>query len=193
MKIYAFDFDGTLTTRDTFVEFIRFVRGNKEALLGFLRFSPLLLLMKAGIYPNGKCKRQLFTHFFKDMPVETFSDYCQRFARERASLLRQKGVDTLREALAAGHQAVIITASPCEWVQLFFPDVEVIGTRIEILDGKVTGRFASRNCYGKEKVRRLLDRFPERDTYELIVYGDSRGDHQLLDIADEGYYKPFRR
>jgi phosphoserine phosphatase len=40
MKIYAFDFDGTLTTRDTLIDFIRFVRGDKATLLGLLRFSP---------------------------------------------------------------------------------------------------------------------------------------------------------
>ncbi|MBQ7424356.1 MAG: haloacid dehalogenase-like hydrolase [Prevotella sp.] len=193
MRIYAFDFDGTLTTRDTFVEFIRFVRGDKEALLGFLRFSLLLILMKLGVYPNGKCKRQVFTHFFKNMPVSTFDDYCQRFARERSALLRQKGVEAIRQAQAEGSKVVVVSASPVNWVQPFLPDVEVIGTQIEVMNDKLTGRFASRNCYGEEKVRRLLERFPERNTYELIAYGDSKGDHQLLDAADEGYYKPFRR
>ena len=45
-KVYAFDFDGTLTTKDTLIEFIRFARGNTTFLLGFLLFSPLLVLMK---------------------------------------------------------------------------------------------------------------------------------------------------
>ena len=30
MKIYAFDFDGTLTRRDTFIEFIRYVFGTRR-------------------------------------------------------------------------------------------------------------------------------------------------------------------
>ena len=32
MKIYAFDFDGTLTRRDTFIEFIRYVFGTRRML-----------------------------------------------------------------------------------------------------------------------------------------------------------------
>ena len=37
MTIHAFDFDGTLTRRDTLIEFIRYVKGNKEFLIGFLK------------------------------------------------------------------------------------------------------------------------------------------------------------
>lgn len=52
LKIHAFDFDGTLTNRDTLLEFIRFVRGDKAFFLCMLRYLPLLLLMKLGLYPN---------------------------------------------------------------------------------------------------------------------------------------------
>ena len=48
------------------------------------------------------------------------------------------------------------------------------------------------NCYGEEKVKRLLQLYPERTEYWLTAYGDSRGDTELLDFANESYYKPFR-
>ena len=57
MTIHAFDFDGTLTKRDTLIEFIRYVKGNKEFLLGFLKHLHLLILMKIGFMPNWKTKR----------------------------------------------------------------------------------------------------------------------------------------
>ena len=53
-KIYAFDFDGTLTRSDSLIEFIRFAKGDKDFALCFLRYLPLLLLMKIGLYPNWK-------------------------------------------------------------------------------------------------------------------------------------------
>lgn len=34
--------------------------------------------------------------------------------------------------------------------------------------------------------------FPNRSEYYLIAFGDSRGDKELLEYADEGHYKPFR-
>ena len=51
-KLFVFDFDGTLTNADTLLEFIRFACGRKRMLLGFLLYSPLLVLMKARLYPN---------------------------------------------------------------------------------------------------------------------------------------------
>ena len=61
-KIYAFDFDGTLTTRDSFLEFIRYVCGNWAFCKGILRYSPLLVLMKLGYYPNWKAKQKCLPH-----------------------------------------------------------------------------------------------------------------------------------
>ena len=70
MKIYAFDFDGTLTRRDTFIEFIRYVFGTRRMLAGILRFAPILVLMKLGRYPNWKAKQLIFAHHYAGMRIE---------------------------------------------------------------------------------------------------------------------------
>ena len=194
-KIYAFDFDGTLTRRDTLLEFILFAKGLKAFLLCFLRYSPLLVLMKAGLYPNWKAKQRVFSHCFKGMAEEDFNALCARFAKEKAGLLRPKGMQKLREVLAEGGKAVIISASVNNWVEPFFAGmggIYVVGTMIGVSEGRLTGRFATKNCYGGEKVKRLLQLYPERTQYWLTAYGDSRGDFELLDFANEAYYKPFK-
>ena len=48
----------------------------------------------------------------------------------------------------------------------------------------ITGRFKTPNCYGQQKVERLLELEPARDTYLLYAYGDSLGDRELLALAD---------
>lgn len=53
--------------------------------------------------------------------------------------------------------------------------------------------FSTPNCYGAEKVKRLLTKYPDRDFYRLVVYGDSRGDRELLSIADESHYRFLQR
>ena len=70
--------------------------------------------------------------------------------------------------------------------------MRIVGTRIEVENGMVTGRFLTPNCYGEEKVRRLLEVLPDRRLYHLTAYGDSRGDRALLAYADEAHFKPFR-
>lgn len=191
-KIVASDFDGTLTSKDTLLEFIRFAKGNVRCLIGFLLFSPLIALMFMKLYPNYKSKQKLFSYFFKGMPIEEFNRLGRDFASSSKHLLRLGGQEMIRKSREEGTEVVVVSASIDNWVQPFFPELKVIGTQIEVENGRLTGRFLSKNCYGQEKINRLLELFPDRENYYLIAYGDSNGDRKLLDFADESYYKPFR-
>ena len=195
-QIVAFDFDGTLTTKDTLIEFIRYACGTRAFLFGFLRYAHLLVLMKLGLYPNWKAKQKVFAHFFEGMKIEEFDGLCQRFAKGNQHLLRPKGVEAIQQALDEGAEVLIVSASIDNWVKAFFNTKEtslrVVGTQIEIKDGLLTGCFLTKNCYGQEKVNRILALYPNRSEYHLTAYGDSRGDKELLTFADESHYKPFR-
>ena len=191
-KIYAFDFDGTLTTSDTLIAFIRYAKGTWAFCLGFLKYSPLLVLMNLGLYPNYKAKQKVFAHFFKGMELETFDALCRQFADTHRGLLRPDGIKAVEQAQAEGADVVIVSASIDNWVQPFFPSVKVLGTQIEVEEGRLTGHFLTKNCYGQEKVERIIAIYPERQTYQLVAFGDSRGDRELLAYADESHYKPFR-
>lgn len=198
-KLYCFDFDGTLTTCDTLLEFIKYAKGRGRFLMVFLMYSPLLVMMKLHLYPNWKAKQQIFAHLFAGMRIEKFDALCRGFAEESQHLLRPKGITLMHEALVAGAQVFIVSASIDNWVRPFFDirnlkDVQVLGTQIEVEDGKLTGRFKSNNCYGKEKVHRIAEVLKsfERSEYEIEAFGDSRGDKEMLAFADKGHFKPFR-
>ena len=199
-KIYAFDFDGTLTTKDTLLVFIRYACGFWLFALGFLRYSPLLVLMKLGLYPNWKVKQKVFSFFFKGMTIEDFDDLCQRFAQDNHHLLRPQGIEAMNQAFSDGAEVIIVSASIDNWVKPFFENLSnqnnrsilILGTQIEVKDGLLTGRFLTKNCYGQEKVNRIMALYPHRENYHLTAYGDSRGDKELLAFADESHYKPFR-
>jgi HAD superfamily hydrolase (TIGR01490 family) len=191
-KVVVFDFDGTLTKKDTFVAFIRYACGNRAFVLGFLWYAPLLMLMILHLYPNDKAKQRVFSHFFKGMSLKTFDNLCQRFARDNRHLLRPQGIQTLQQAQADGSDVLIVSASIDNWVEPFFPETKVLGTQVEVKDGRLSGRFLSKNCYGQEKINRLLEKYPHREEYHLTAYGDSRGDKELLAFADESHFKPFR-
>lgn len=198
-KIYCFDFDGTLTTSDTLLEFIKYAKGTSRFLMVFLMYSPLLVMMKLHLYPNWKAKQQIFAHLFAGMRIEKFDALCRGFAEESQHLLRPKGITLMHEALVAGAQVFIVSASIDNWVRPFFDirnlkGIQVLGTQIEVEDGKLTGRFKSNNCYGKEKVHRIAEALKsfERSEYEIEAFGDSRGDKEMLAFADKGHFKPFR-
>ncbi|MBM6993043.1 MAG: haloacid dehalogenase-like hydrolase [Prevotella sp.] len=120
--VYIFDFDGTLTTKDTLLEFIRYAKGTGPLLLGFLLHAPLLVLMKLRLYPNYKAKQRLFSYYFKGMTLTDFNAVCKRFAHDnRTKLLRPQALDTLHDAQSHGHRILIVSASIDNWVRPFFP------------------------------------------------------------------------
>lgn len=204
-KLYIFDFDGTLTTRDTLLQFIIYARGMWRFVIGFLVHSPLLVLMKLKLYPNYRAKQRIFAWFFRGTTDEHFNYLCRQFAADNASLIRPEAKAKLNGLLADGEEVCIVSASIDNWVSPFFDSMatrdgshlHVLGTQVECdSKGMLTGRFLTNNCYGAEKVRRLLLQYPElktdRNSFYVEAYGDSRGDRELLAFADKAYYKPFR-
>lgn len=191
-KIAAFDFDGTLTTHDTFIEILRYTFGTKALLSGLLRYAPQLVLMKLHLYPNYKAKEKVFSYFFKGMEYVKFSRLCDVFSIQCKYLERRNAMRAVRQQKKEGAEIVIISASVYDWVEPFVYADAYLCTEVEVVDGRLTGRFLTKNCYGQEKVNRLLEKYPDRSTYYLTAYGDSRGDKELLAFADESHYKPFR-
>lgn len=194
-QIYIYDFDGTLTRRDSFLDFIRYTCGSRSLYCGLLLFSPLLILMKLRLYANGRAKERLFTHFFQGMSIRVFDDLCAKYGLSRADLLLDAARKAVNEVASNGYRIFIVSASVDRWVLPFFrdvPNVTVIGTQIEVENGLITGRFSTPNCYGVEKVRRIQALLPYREQYKLIAHGDSRGDKEMLNYADQGYFRPFR-
>ncbi|RZL13769.1 MAG: haloacid dehalogenase-like hydrolase [Pedobacter sp.] len=196
LTVAVFDFDGTLTTKDTFVEFIRFAKGSLACYAGFLLFSPLLVAMKLKIYPNWKAKQQIFSYFFKNTPISTFNAWGVDFTKEIDKILRPEALEVLKVHQEQRNRVIVVSASIENWILPWSTKMgigETLATKIEIDEkGLLTGRFSGRNCYGQEKVDRLASILPARSEYRLMVYGDSWGDKELLESADEGFYRKFK-
>lgn len=191
-SIIVSDFDGTLTVRDTMFDIIRFQRGSRGLFLLMVRLLPWLVLMKAGLYSHHRAKERLLAVCFRGVSESDFLSFARRFAiSRRDAIMRPSLLATLREARQRGAEVVVVTASPEEWVREFVPGLRVVGTRLEFSPEGFTGRFATPNCYGAEKVRRLVEAFPDlatrRADFHITAYGDSRGDRELLAFADEAH------
>ena len=188
--IAVFDLDGTLTTKDTLLEFIKFACGVPRLYWGFLLFCPILILMKLHLFPNWKAKQMFFSHFFKGWEYNDFKAKGQLFANEIEKMENRKMLEKLNDHLNHSDVVYVISASIFEWVQPWCKKIgvsRVLATQIEVdANGIISGRFATKNCYGKEKVRRLLEVEPERRSYILYAYGDSRGDKEMIAFSDYG-------
>lgn len=194
--IAVFDFDGTITRKDTLLEFIKFSKGKRQFYFGFFLFSPLLVAMKLKLYPNWKAKQKLFSYFYKSISIKLFDEWGNRFSFEIDKIVRPKAMETIKLHKENSDKIVIISASIENWIKPWAEktDVEIVfATKIETdKNGLLSGRFLTKNCYGQEKVNRLLEMFPDRKDYKFIAYGDSRGDKELINFADEGFYNKFK-
>lgn len=193
--IAFFDFDGTITTKDTLLEFIKYCKGTINFYFGFLLHSPWLVAYKLKIISNQKAKEKVLSYFFKNTPVETFENYCARFAADIVpTLVRPGALEEIKELLAAGVSVVIVSASPVNWVSKWAAQhsLQTIATTLTTNQGKLTGDIEGKNCHGEEKVRRIKALFKLSEYETVYAYGDSSGDKPMLSLANRKHYKPFR-
>lgn len=110
-SITAFDFDGTLTLRDTFPLFLRHIVGKRRAFWMLLQASPTLIYIKLRRADGGKIKERLLGQCLTGLSEEAFTYICQTFATTHQNILRPSTVRALRNAQQRGDHVVIVTAS----------------------------------------------------------------------------------
>ncbi len=194
LGIAAFDFDGTLTTKDTLFQFIIFCVGWPKFILGLVIFSPIFLLYLLRLKSNSEAKEILFKLYFGGMPFTVFQNYCKNFKINISQMLNNEAINKYNWHKNNNHKLIIISASVENWILPWAHEMgfaKVIGTKIEVKDGLLTGKFQSKNCHGAEKVIRLKAEFANLKDYTLYAYGDSNGDTELLKEADFSFFRKF--
>jgi phosphatidylglycerophosphatase C len=191
--VAAFDFDGTMTRRDTLLPFLLHTLGGSAVFRHGLVLSPTLLGYGLGLIDNGVAKERVLMHCLSGMRYGELQEQGERFAKlTLPGLLRPEALARLAWHKASGHRCVAISASLDLYVRPWAVSAgfdDVIATHLETHDGCVTGRLLDGNCYGPEKVRRLAALLGDKSGYTLYAYGDSRGDRELLTCADHAYYR----
>lgn len=196
MNVLAlFDFDGTITRKDSFKEFLLYCFGKHNLEKAFLANLHYLLAWKAGIISNGKAKERIHQYFFKGWQSQDFEQKCEQFARNYlVPICKRTALDAIKKHQNQGHRVIIVSAS----YELYLSELgrqlkaEAIGTQVSIGDDfKLTGKFKGKNCSGPEKVSRLEKYLNLQDYEEIYAYGDSKGDRDMLELADHKYYRHF--
>lgn len=196
-KVLAlFDFDGTLTKKDTMFEFIRFSKGNLMLLIGLIISFPILVLYKLGFYSNEKAKEFFLSFFFKGSNIDDLFKIGKKFANARIEKILYKDAKKAIEwHKSNNHKIIVISASIDIWLSEWCKKnkIHLISTKLHVKNGKISGRLLTKNCFGPEKVNRLKKEFNLSKFSLIYAYGDSRGDKEMLSLADKGYYREFKK
>lgn len=193
-KLALFDFDGTITKKDSFLAFIKFYKGEWTFWKGMFLLSPVLILYKLKILPNWKAKQYVLTHFFHGEKEVEFNRKGEAFSSVVIpKLVRKKAKNKLYWHIARGDEVVVVTASAQNWVKPWTDQlgIDLIATELETKDNLLTGKILGKNCYGPEKVTRVCELRELRSYEDIYVYGDSKGDKELLDIGTQRFYRKF--
>ena len=194
-RIAFFDFDGTITTKDSFLELIKFQKGTLLFYIGFLLNAPFLLAYKLKIISNSRAKERILKFFFNKTTLADFQLKCDEFAMQNLpEMVRPKAIIEIRMLQELGAEVVIVSASAKNWLLKWAEaqQVALITTLLEVRNEKITGCIEGKNCYGKEKVARIRSQFDLSQYDEIYCYGDTSGDTPMLALATHVFYKPFR-
>ena len=191
-----FDFDGTITDKDSFLKFLIYSGGYPKFLACLFLNSIFILLKLTGLYPNYRLKERFFAFFFKGKPEREIKDLGKRFSDE---ILPGYIYDSAKKLLSwhesKQHEIVILTASSNLWLGSWADKsgFELIGTEFEVQNGLFTGKIKGKNCYGIEKKNRIteyLELYPFEHRY---AYGDSKSDAYYLDLSKYSYLFPLTK
>lgn len=194
-RIAFFDFDGTITSKDTLLENIKFHKGAAWFYIGFLLNSPYLVAFKTKLISNQTAKEKVLKFFFGGNDEVSFQKKCDAFAEEKLpSFIRPKAMEEIKKHLALGTKVVIVSASASNWIRKWSEahNIQVISTTLEINNNKLTGNITGKNCYGEEKVALIKQHYNLQDYNEIYCYGDTSSDKPMLQLGTISFYKPFR-
>ena len=184
--VAAFDFDGTLTRRDTLLPFLRRACGHWP----IARAAAIAARRARG---RDAFKVVLIGELFRGWPAERLDTLGRTYVPALLGALRPESLERLDWHRRRGHAVVIVSASLGAYLRPLADRlgldgalaVELVADAGGTLTGEVVGGL---NTRGPEKVARLeawLDtRFGPAADIELWAYGDSSGDDELLAIAD---------
>jgi phosphatidylglycerophosphatase C len=183
--VAAFDFDGTLTRRDTLLPFLRRACGRwgiVRAAIGARRARG-----------RDAFKVALVGQLFRGWPAERLERLGHAYVPTVLAALRPGLRERLDWHRRRGHAVVIVSASLGAYLRPLADRLGIDGAlAVELVadaEGTLTGEVVGGlNNRGPEKVARLrawLDaRFGPGTDVELWAYGDSSGDADLLAIAE---------
>ena len=191
--VAAFDFDGTLSQRDTLLPFLARGLGWPRFALLLLRCLPHLAGHALGLVRNDIAKARLLEAALAGRSLADIQTWTDRWiAGGLTGRLRPWTQGRLAWHQQAGHCCVLVSASPDIYLRRVAADLGFDGlvcTEMQVQSDRLTGQMQTPNCHGEQKVLRLqawLDsRFGSAGTADVVLYayGDTAGDKPMLRMA----------
>jgi phosphatidylglycerophosphatase C len=192
MDLALFDFDGTITTRGTYPEFVRFAARPARKIVGGVLLAPLILGYRVGFVSDRTVRAAISRVAFWRADPNRLKALGERFATDvLPGTVRSEAFERIRWHQARGDRVVVVSAALDVYLEPWglVHGVDVICTRLEVVGGRCTGRYVRGDCCGDEKARRARERYTLGEFEMVYAYGDTDEDQAMLAMADRPYYR----
>lgn len=192
MDLALFDFDHTITTRDTFTDFVHCALPARRLAFGKALLAPAIAGYRLGAVSAHTIRAQVVRVAFSGVRHARLLDIAQSYARTALPrVVRPEMQAAIERHCAAGDTVVVVSASLdlylAEWCRM--QGVQLLCSSLEARDGVLTGRFAGPQCDGDEKARRVRATFDLGAYARIHAYGDSDGDRAMLALAHRRVFR----
>ena len=187
-----FDFDGTLTAGESFPSFLRLVVPPARLYWGGMLAAPLVLAYRCRLLSGNVVRAAILRIAARGLDAETVAAAGERHARDVVpATLRPEMLARMRWHRECGDTVVVVsgTFDVCIRAWCEAEGIALLASTLEQRDGRLTGRYASLQCTGEEKVRRIRTTFDLSAFSRLYAYGDTVEDLPMLALADEVVYR----
>jgi HAD superfamily hydrolase (TIGR01490 family) len=190
VAVAFFDFDGTLTTGDTLMPFLKFVVGKPRYYWNLLLVSPVLIAYLLNMVRNDVAKESVLKRYLAGYKIDELFSLGERFGKEVIPhMLRAEGMERLRWHQRQGHECVLVSASLDIWLRSWAAQqgfTASLTTQLSVINGRVSGDIKGSNCYGDEKVKKIMTYTPDIHERESYAYGDTDTDVPMLKAVKNG-------
>jgi phosphatidylglycerophosphatase C len=186
VKAAFFDLDGTLTVGDSFPRFLAALRGWPLTWAGYALACIVgpFTRGQGAFDTRGRIKLTLLWLLARGVRVAD--------ATAAGTTLKNKitwnsaMLERLRRHHAEGHRVVIVTGAPTIYLANFLDDLpidEIIGSELEIRNGRLTGRLAGVNCVREAKAAIVQHWLTRHQPEETWGYGNAPHDLPMLKLV----------
>jgi|TARA_A100001015_G_C15043422_1_gene741548 phosphatidylglycerophosphatase C len=193
MNLYLFDFDGTISDKDSMIAFIFFIKKKHKLIISLVLSLPYIFKYLFGIIAKSKFKESLLIQIFKEFTEDELRNASISFSTYFIkNSIKKSALESIQIAKNNKDQICIVTASLDVWMIDIAEKLklDLICTESAFIDNTFAG-FKSKNCIGKTKVDRVISKYSIDKYQDVLCFGDSKGDEELLKLGTKNFYKYF--
>jgi phosphatidylglycerophosphatase C len=185
-RVAAWDFDETITERDTLVPFLTYIGGRRRLAAALARHAPLGAQGLRSTAQRDAFKERVLGTVLGGREQAEVEAAGLAYAKTLPKGFKRASLERIGHHRSNDHELVIVSASLVYYLRPIASDLgfhHVIAVDMEVgADGRLTGALVGPNVRKAEKAVRLTAWLGDGD-YELWAYGDSSGDEELLAMA----------